>query len=119
MMTMYNNKKTTLSSKALFLMLFITIVTSLGCVSESTDGIGTPVLVSPVDGTTILQNPPLFVWHSVDDAVIYNLQVTDGSFENFEDIVIDATCNLDTTYLPSTALGAGSYLWRVQAVEGG
>ncbi len=101
------------------LMLFVVILTSLNCVSDSTDSIGTPVLVAPVDGTTIAQNPPLFVWHSVDDAVIYNLQVTDGSFENFEDIVIDATCNLDTNYLPSTALGADSYLWRVQAVEGG
>jgi hypothetical protein len=119
MMTMIYNTGGMSCRILLSLILLFVIITSLNCVSDSTTGIGTPVLISPQDGSAIAQNPPLFVWRSVDSAVIYSLQVTDGSFDNYEDIVINATCNLDTTYLPSMALGTGSYLWRVQAVEEG
>jgi hypothetical protein len=77
------------------------------------------VLVLPEDGSTITQNPPPFVWHSVDGAVGYNLQVSDDTFGTLGSIIIDVSCHLDTTYLPSSALGGGSYYWRVQAMEGG
>jgi hypothetical protein len=103
------------SSRKSFLILFL----CLGCISQTGDGIDTPVLVSPQDGSTITQNPPLFVWHSVDGVVGYNLQVSDDTFETLDAIVIDISCHLDTSYLPSSALSNGSYCWRAQAVEGG
>ncbi|MDH4210786.1 MAG: hypothetical protein OEV79_05000 [candidate division WOR-3 bacterium] len=103
----------------LSMISFITIVIYLSCVSDSTTGIGTPVLVSPQDGSTITQNPPLFVWHSVDGVVGYNLQVSDDTFGALDAMIIDISCHLDTSYLPSSALGSGSYYWRAQAVEGG
>ncbi len=99
-------------------MLFVVIV-CLGCVSQTSNCIGTPVLVSPEDGTTIVQNPPLFIWESIDDVVGYNIQVSDGAFGTLGAIVIDISCHLDTTFLPSSTLSSGAYYWRVQAVEGG
>ncbi|UCD05758.1 MAG: hypothetical protein JSV98_00520 [candidate division WOR-3 bacterium] len=99
-------------------LIFVVIV-CLSCVSQTSSGIGTPVLILPEDGLTITQNPPQFVWHNVDGAVGYNLQVSDDTFGTLGSIIIDVSCHLDTTYLPSSALDGGSYYWRVQAVEGG
>jgi len=106
-------------SNTLFLIVLIVIAVALNCVSQTSNGTGTPVLVLPDDGSTITQNPPLFVWHSADGAVGYNLQVSDDAFVALESIIIDVSCHLDTAYLPSFALDSGSYYWRVQAMEGG
>ena len=99
-------------------MIFVVIV-CFNCISQTSNGIGTPALVLPEDGSTITQNPPPFVWHRVDGAAGYNLQVSDDTFGTLGSIIIDVSCHLDTTYLPSSALGGGSYYWRVQAMEGG
>ena len=106
-------------STALSLIALLAIIVSLNCASKTNDGIGTPVLVVPEDGSTITQNPPLFVWHSVGDVVGYNLQVFDATLDTLGPTIIDVSCYLDTTYLPSYELNSGSYNWRVQAVEGG
>lgn len=99
--------------------MILVMFVCFGCVSQTSDGIGTPLLITPEDGATILQNPPLFVWRSVDGVIGYNLQVSDDIFGTADAIVIDVSCHLDTTYLPSLAFGSGSYYWRAQAVEGG
>jgi hypothetical protein len=106
-------------STTLSLIFVVVIIGSLSCISQTGDGIGTPVLVSPEDGSTIDQNPPLFVWNSIYGVVGYNIQVSDDIFGTLGAMVIDISCHPDTTYLPNSALASGSYYWRVQAVEGG
>jgi len=98
---------------------FMVIVVFLSCVSHSTTGIGTPVLALPEDGATITQNPPVFVWHRVEDAIEYNLQVADNSFDSTYSFIIDLSCHPDTSYSPLDAENAGTYYWRVQAIAGG
>jgi hypothetical protein len=90
-----------------------------GCGSQTYDGIGTPILILPEDGSTIAQNPPVFVWHRVGDAAEYDLQVADNSFDSLYVLIIDLSCHLDTSHALSGAMNPGTYYWRVQAMAGG
>jgi hypothetical protein len=81
------------------------------------EGIGVPILVSPINESTIAQNPPTFIWQSVEGANEYWLQVsTDPSFTQTE---IDVACFADTNYTPYNSLNTGTHYWRVCAREGG
>lgn len=102
-----------------YLIMLLFIAGAVSCVSQTSTGVGTPVLVSPEDGSTINQNPPLFVWNSVYGVVGYNLQVSDDTFGTLGAVLIDISCHPDTTYVSTSALASGSYYWRAQAVEGG
>ncbi|UCF70772.1 MAG: hypothetical protein JSW49_00405 [candidate division WOR-3 bacterium] len=104
------------STKAAFILTAI-LLTS--CTSRVLDRIGTPALISPEDGVTIIENPPAFFWHRVADAVAYNLQVADGPFDTPHTLILDVSCHPDTNYVPFTVIETGTYYWRAQALQGG
>ena len=97
----------------------LAIVLFMGCGFQPYDGISAPVLISPEDGSTITQNPPVFIWHRVEDAIEYNLQVADNSFDSVYALIIDLSCHPDTSYSPLDAINAGTCYWRAQAIAGG
>jgi hypothetical protein len=101
-------------------VLSFTVFLLLSCSPESngTD-IGTPVLVAPINGSTITQNPPTLIWQSVQDATGYDLVVADDTFFSYPGTIAEAQCYNDTNYTMINTLGSGTYFWRVRALEGG
>jgi len=99
--------------KILFLIIF-SVLCFLQCELGS---IGVPVLASPVDGSTVTQNPPTFIWQRVAGADLYGLQV--AADEEFNVISVQTTCYMDTSYTPATSLMPGVYYWHVRSQEGG
>jgi hypothetical protein len=91
----------------------------LACSPESVGAIGTPVLVSPINGSTITQNPPTLIWQGVATALAYDLMLADDSSFDYSQLVIDIQCHTGTEYTPTNTLGAGTYFWKVRALEGG
>lgn len=102
-----------------FTFCFI-VVLLMACSPEGVDNaIGTPVLVSPINGSTITQNPPTLTWQGVATALAYDLMLADDSSFDYSGIVIDIQCHTGTEYTPTNTLGAGTYFWKVRALEGG
>lgn len=81
--------------------------------------IGTPVLVAPINGSTITQNPPTLIWLSVQDAAVYDLTIADDTLFSYPGTIADVQCYDDTTYTMVNTLISGTYFWRVRALEGG
>jgi hypothetical protein len=68
-------------------------------------------LASPPVDTFVTTGTPTFYWHSSDQAVRYQLQVS--SSDNFISKTID-TETADTSYTTQAELANGSYFWRVR-----
>ncbi|KPK62911.1 hypothetical protein AMJ83_09095 [candidate division WOR_3 bacterium SM23_42] len=109
-----NNKDMRITVILSFIVLMLTT-----CSPENIGAIGTPVLVSPINGSTITQNPPTLTWQGVATALAYDLMLADDSSFDYSGIVIDIQCHTGTEYTPTNTLGAGTYFWRVRALEGG
>ena len=86
----------------------------LGCFSDT---LAAPDLVSPDNGATITQDPPQFIWRTVDGADFYWLQVSRN--EDFSSLALNISCTGDTSYTPTTSFGTGTFYWRVLGQEGG
>lgn len=102
--------------KIIFILIVILSIVAInwGCSPETYD---VSKLVSPEDGTVITENPPTFIWTSVEDYDVYWLQVAQNS--QFTALVIDISCSVDTTYTPDNPFDTGTYFWHVRAIEGG
>jgi len=90
------------------------LIINLGC-SPETYAVST--LVSPTNGTIITENPPTFIWISVEDYDVYWLRVAQDSL--FTTLVIDISCSADTSYTPDNPFDSGTYSWHMCAIEGG
>ena len=90
--------------KIYYLLLIFAVGCCLQCDIES---IGTPVLVAPADDATVTDNPPTFIWQRVGGADMYGLQVSADT--QFNVMIIQTTCYLDTSYTPGNALVPGVY----------
>ena len=95
-------------------VIFSLLVINWGC-SPETYAVST--LVSPTNGTVITENPPTFIWTSVEDYDVYWLQVAHDSL--FTTLAIDISCSVDTIYTPDNPFESGTYFWHVRAIEGG
>ncbi len=101
----------------IFLIMSVTLslfIINYGCAPEIHD---TAELVSPPNGTTVIENPPTFIWTRVEDLDLYCLQVAQDSL--FTTLIIDVTCSTDTTYTPGDSLASAIYFWHVRAIRGG
>jgi len=81
---------------------------------------GAPVLIAPVDGRTAQGDAPTFAWHEVGGAQVYQIQVDDvyeGHPADFARPELDETV-AGTEYVLAAGLSAGTYAWRVRAVNG-
>lgn len=96
-----------------FIIPFI-VALCLSCMPET---LLAPVTIAPENGATVQNNPPQFIWRSVENADFYWLQVSHS--QNFTDLVIDVSCTADTVYTPTTSFSPGAYFWRVLGQEGG
>jgi hypothetical protein len=90
------------------------LLMNLACFSDT---LSAPDLVSPDNGATIAQDPPQFVWRTVDGADFYWLQVSRN--EDFSSLALNVSCTGDTSYAPTTSFGTGTYYWHVLGQEGG
>jgi uncharacterized repeat protein (TIGR01451 family) len=79
--------------------------------SEPSHPPGTPILVTPMDGS-IATSTPTFTWHTVTDADEYQIQVDDTP--NFAGPERDKTM-ASTHYTPASRLSGGTYYWHVRA----
>ena len=74
---------------------------------------GVPVLVSPADGSN---NQPLsvaFMWDSIFNASVYNLQLS--TKPDFSSIVFNDSTGVNTTEVVSNLNSSTNYFWRVRA----
>ncbi len=79
------------------------------------ESLDAPILISPANNITGIQNKPTLEWSSVLGATHYTMQV--ASDENFTNIV--AEHNVSTTSKQLSALSyLTQYFWRVRAVAG-
>ncbi len=76
-----------------------------------------PVLTTPAANATIHDSTPTLKWRSISGIRRYWVQVASDS--NFNTIVVDANQVSSATYtVPNAlALGAGTYYWRVRAID--
>jgi len=76
-----------------------------------------PSLLSPGDGDTITNNPPIFTWHAVSGDscdLVYRIEIANDSSFNMNSLLVSTMVPLpDTTYTPSDAFTAGMYYWHV------
>jgi len=71
-----------------------------------------PTLIAPAHNSTITDQTPDFIWHRVDLANVYKLEVdTTGSFSQ----PVISVALIETTYTPATNLPYDHYYWRVKA----
>ena len=83
------------------------------------NGIGTPILVSPMNGSTITQNPPTLIWQAVATATAYDVMLADNSSFDYPGVIVNVQCHASSEYTLTNTLGAGTYFWKVRAIEGG
>jgi hypothetical protein len=107
--------------KTLILILPILISFSIYCTEnerETTTEL-TPEPIAPENGSTITQNPPTFIWHSLNRGnILYVFEVsTDSQFTLGSTLISTITMPPDTSYTPSNPLVSGEYYWHVRAQE--
>lgn len=71
-------------------------------------------LISPVNDTLIHDNNPTFLWHAMDEAAGYHLQVSSSA--SFINKSIDIEIS-DTIYTAVNPLDNGSFYWRVRGIN--
>ena len=71
-----------------------------------------PELLSPADGSSTSATPA-FIWSKVARTKSYRIQITSNSDPTFDSPVINTLIN-NTSFMPSVALVADSYRWRVR-----
>jgi len=80
----------------------------------------TPSLFSPTNGANITDNTPLLDWSNVSDpsGVTYDLSIAGDA--GFASIILQKTGLMVSNYelTLAEALAAGTYYWRVRAVDG-
>ena len=97
------------------MLIFCALCIITGCdkkVIDPDETLPSPSLGGPTDGTSFATDPPTFQWNTVTDAVEYEVVVDDNS--DFSSPVI-CICTGSVQYTPPTALGSGTYYWRVRA----
>lgn len=108
--------------KNIFFSVLFIIFLLIGCAREGTvDGslLVPPMLVAPYDGLTVTQNPPTFIWRSVENSeVIYIFEVaTDEQFNNGSIVISTTIMPPDTSYTPHNPFIAGDYFWHMCIME--
>jgi len=74
-----------------------------------------PVLVSPTNGSSAANQTPTFSWNAVTGATSYDLLVDNNSDFSSPEISFAPTTNSYT--VPSKALSAGTYYWKVKVTS--
>ena len=77
-----------------------------------------PTLISPQNGATLTENPPTFIWQSVDVPdtcdVVYRLEgASDSTFSQSAIIVNTMVIPPDTNYTHYDTFTSGDYYWHV------
>jgi len=76
--------------------------------------LGAPTLVSPANGSVVYSPTPTFTWNLVTGAATYTFQrASDAVFTS----PVPATISAPATSYTTSALAAGTYYWRVGAVD--
>lgn len=80
---------------------------------------GSLVMLSPADASSTSNAKPTFDWNDAADVsgASYQIQI-DNSGSAFSSAEIDQNGLNTSTFTPTTALSAGSYSWRVRAIDG-
>ncbi|HEX7319546.1 MAG TPA: hypothetical protein VF399_04215 [bacterium] len=99
----------------LFLIIAVLVIFTACAEEEQTPTLTPPTLLSPADGAIITQNPPTFVWSTVnEDQIAYRLDVARDSV--FTDTCICILISIwppDTQYISDTAFAPGMYYWHM------
>ncbi len=103
-------------SFAVFAVLMIAGVILISCQRPTP---GAPVLISPQDKSGFTNSPPVFAWHSDEDARAYVLRIAQDSITSPK-IILDIKTE-DTTYALSeyyfNQLPSGEYCWAVASLS--
>jgi hypothetical protein len=84
-------------------------------ITIDTRGPRAPNLISPLNGSTIVDNIPTFDWSDVNGAVTYELEVDNSS--SFINPNINQTNLISSTYTPTGSLSDGTWYWRVRCQD--
>jgi hypothetical protein len=77
----------------------------------------TPVLASPANGTTSSSGTPTFDWNDVSGSTLYDLLVDNNS--DFSSPEVNVTAVPSSYTVPTKALSAGTYYWKVKVTSAG
>ncbi len=85
--------------------------------AEPEPNLDPPDLLSPADGATIAQNPPTFIWGSVEGDtcdLIFRIEIATASNFDAGSMIISTMVPLtDTTYTPGDTFAADTYYWHM------
>jgi len=105
---------------AIFFLFITGVILISGCGTEKVivqeiiyRDLPAPVgLIYPVNDTLLSDNNPTFGWHSQENAINYDIQVSTSS--TFFSFSIN-TSTIDTSYTTISQIPNGSYYWRVRS----
>jgi hypothetical protein len=72
------------------------------------------VLAEPANSGSIFVTMPNLIWHSLDEAILYQVQMAKSAM--FDELVFSETLT-DTFYVYESNLSNGQYFWRVRAKD--
>lgn len=104
--------------KRYFAFAALLILFFAACPDPAPTRLDPPDLAAPVNGSTISQNPPTFIWHAVSEAqILYQFEV--ASDPQFGNIVFSSLSIFppDTSCTPDSALATGTFYWHVCVME--
>lgn len=86
--------------------------------TERTDMLLTPLIVSPVNNT-IIRETPVFTWEAVDGATHYDVEISkSNTFSTKIFPTVDSIRITTPTLSPNVEMTDGIYYWRIRSVGG-
>ncbi len=102
-------------------MLLIWCAMIVSCAEIDDPDLSPPVLILPVDGDTVQNNPPLFVWRSVDDQgcdLLFWIEIADDAIFSYDSIILSTLIPIaDTFFDPIDSFTTGTYYWHICVFE--
>ncbi len=106
------NKIANMKKVYLLLLLCFTLSCEAIFVEDISDD--SVMLQAPTNNSQVTSGNIVFTWQLVDQAEAYQVQIATPDFQNASQIVLDSITDANSV---STHLDAGTYEWRVKAMN--
>lgn len=102
--------------KKVYLLLLLCFTLSCEAVFVEDISNNSVVLQAPTNNSQVTSGNITFTWELLDQAEAYQIQIATPNFQNASQIVLDSITDVDANSI-STHLDAGTYQWRVKAMN--
>ncbi|MFD2568589.1 hypothetical protein [Pseudotenacibaculum haliotis] len=100
--------------KKVYLLLLLCFTLSCEAVFVEDISDDSVMLQAPTNNSQVTSGNIVFTWQLVDQAEAYQVQIATPDFQNASQIVLDSITDANSV---STHLDAGTYEWRVKAMN--